>query len=432
VADEPSWDEIFSSAPRDDAGRPAGARPPADDSASRPAVQSRRELREASEAASRGRSRGRGSRSGAKPPGRTRRRWIPLLVSVVVILGLAAGASGYVWANYEEQVRKVLGWELPPPDYAGQGSGETTVIVHAGDNGTEVTKALVDAGVIKNFDTFYTLLLAQDPPVRFFPGYYILAEKMSSQAALAAIQDPKNRVERTALIQEGKTKDQVFDILSAATELPVSDFEAAAKDPTAFGIPAAAPSIEGYLFPATYHFDPGVDARSVLQTLVARTFQSLDAAGVAPEDRLRVLTIASLIQREAGVKKEDFYKVSRVIQNRLASGMKLQFDSTSHYGYAWKHGTRQDGGVFSSKAELTDDNPFNTYVISGLPIGPIGAAGDLAIDAALHPVDGPWKFFVTVNLDTGETVFSETNAQHDAAVRQLREWCRTSQSANCG
>ena len=88
--------------------------------------------------------------------------------------------------------------------------------------------------------------------------------------------------------------------------------------------------------------------------------------------------------------------------------------------------------MFSTSAELNDDNPYNTYFITGLPIGPIGAAGDLAIDAALHPVDGPWVYFVTVNLDTGETVFSETNAQHEAAVQQLRQWCRTSQSPNCG
>ena len=66
-----------------------------------------------------------------------------------------------------------------------------------------------------------------------------------------------------------------------------------------------------------------------------------------------------------------------------------------------------------------------------LPIGPIGAAGDLAIDAALHPADGPWFYFVPVNLDTGETVFSVTLAEHNAAVRQLQEWCRATKSPNC-
>ena len=144
-----------------------------------------------------------------------------------------------------------------------------------------------------------------------------------------------------------------------------------------------------------------------------------------------MLTIASLIQREAGSQAEDFFKVSRVIQNRLDQGMLLQFDSTSHYGYAWAHGQRLDGGVFSNSEELNDPNPYNTYVHAGLPIGPIGAAGDLAIDAAVNPVDGAWLYFVAVNLDTGETKFSETLAEHNAAVREMQQWCRATQSPNC-
>lgn len=436
MADEPRWEEIFSS-------QPEGS--PADATGTPPAPQSRREARDAENARSSARRAGKArppraprKPGGSKPPrdpGGTaprRRRWIAWLVAVVAILGLAGGGAAYAWLNFEPQIRKVFGWELPPPDYEGQGTGEATIVIASGDTGVEVTNSLLDAGVIKSFDTFYNLLLVQKPPVEFFPGYYVLAQKMSSAAALAAIQDPSRRVERVALIPEGKSINQVFDILSTATGLPISDFVDAAKDPTSYGVAADAPSLEGYLFPATYKFDPGVDARTVLTTLVNRTFTSLDAAGVAPADRTRVLTIASLIQREAGRNAEDFYKVSRVIQNRLANGMKLQFDSTSHYGYAWKHGEREDGGVFSTNAELTDDNPYNTYVIPGLPIGPIGAAGDLAIDAALHPADGSWLYFVTVNLDTGETVFSDTNAQHEAAVQQLRQWCRTSQSPNCG
>ena len=68
---------------------------------------------------------------------------------------------------------------------------------------------------------------------------------------------------------------------------------------------------------------------------------------------------------------------------------------------------------------------------AGIPIGPIGAPGDLAIDAALHPADGPWLYFVTVNLDTGETKFTSTIAEHNAAVQELRDWCRATKSPNC-
>ncbi len=422
MADEPNWDDIFTTQPQAAAEQP---KQPVDGDGLPTRRSSRREpaARPPRRSERQGRVRDRDPRK--------RRRWIPWLISIVVVLGLGAGATAVVWANYEDQIRKVLGWELPPADFEGSGTGEATIVINSGDNGAAVARALLEANVIASFDAFYNLLLA-DSNVQFFPGFYVLKEQMSAQAALDALQDPANRVENTALIQEGKSKDQVFEILSAATEIPIEEFQAEAEDLASFGIPAEAPSIEGYLFPATYTFDPGVTARSVLERLVNRTFESLDAAGVAPEDRHRVLTIASLIQREAGSKAEDFYKVSRVIQNRVKSGMLLQFDSTSHYGYAWAHGERLDGGVFSNTEELGDDNPYNTYVHTGLPIGPIGAAGDLAIKAALEPADGAWLYFVTVNLETGETVFSDTLAQHNAAVKQLQQWCRDTRSPTCG
>ncbi len=417
MADEPRWEDIFTSQPKD--SEPGASPSAARDSA--PPPQSRREAR----LAENGGNASRDARSAQKPP-RGRRRWLAWLVSVVVILGLVGGAAGYGWLNYEPQIRKLFGWELPPPDYEGQGSGKATIVISTGDSGVEVTNSLLDAGVIKNFDTFYTLLLNQDPAVEFFPGYYVLAKKMSSAAALAALQDPANRVEHTALIPEGKSIDQVFDILSTATEIPIADFVAAAQDPTSYGVSPDAPSLEGYLFPATYHFDPGVDARTVLTTLVDRTFKALDAAGVAPADRLRVLTLASIIQREAGRNADDFYKVSRVFTNRLNDGWHLESDATVSYGTGRTH------TVWTTPEERADaSNRYNTYANPGLPVGPIGAAGDLAIDAALHPADGPWFYFVPVNLDTGETVFSETLAQHDAAVRQLHQWCETTQSPNC-
>lgn len=425
MADEPRWDDIFSS-------QPSGSSPETSRQPSAPL--SRRAARDAENARIAARRLAEGKKTKApKAPRdprdtrpRSRRLWVGWLVAVLVIFGLAGGGVAFAWANYEPQIRKALGWELPPPDYVGEGTGEATIVIASGDTGVEVTNSLLDAGVIKDFDTFYNLLLIQEPAVQFFPGFYVLAEKMSSQSALEAIQDPLNRVEHTALVPEGKSIDQVFDILSIATDIPVADFEAAAEDPTSYGAPAAAPSLEGYLFPATYKFDPSVDARSVLTTLVNRTFESLDAAGVAPGDRHNVLTMAALIQREAGRDKDDFYKVSRVFTNRLAEGWHLESDATVSYGTGRTH------TVWTTSAERADtSNKYNTYANPGLPVGPIGAAGDLAIDAALHPVAGPWFYFVPINLDTGETVFSETFQQHNAAVRQLQDWCRTTQSPNC-
>lgn len=407
--DDLDWDDIFSSQP-DGGHHPRGERAAAGATAahegSRRDARSRRDDR------------------------RTRsRRWVGWVVALAVVLGLGGGSVAFVWLNFEDQVRKVMGWEIPPQDYEGQGTGETSITISPGDTGADVTAALLEADVIASYEAFWALLLQEDP--QFHPGHYLLAERMSARAALDAVLDPTNRVENTALIREGLSADQVFEELAAATDITVAEFEAATADPTAYGVPAEAPSIEGYLFPARYTFDPGVDATTVVSTLVNRTFASLDSAGVPAADRHRVLTIASLIQREAGSNEEDFYKVSRVIQNRLDEGMMLQFDSTSHYGWTWAHGEREVGGVFTTREELEDPNPFNTYVHTGLPPGPISASGDTAIDAAMHPVDGSWRYFVAVNLDTGETEFNETLDGHNSSVDKMQRWCASTNSPNC-
>jgi UPF0755 protein len=217
---------------------------------------------------------------------------------------------------------------------------------------------------------------------------------------------------------------QTIQVLSESLGIPYTDFEAAVTDPSAYGV--AADSLEGWLFPAMYTFDPGVTAPQVIQRMVDRTVQSLDAAGVPVEERQRILTIASIIEREARI-TDDFYKVSRVIQNRLDIGMMLQMDSTSQYGY----GEMGSGSVSTSGEAQFHDNPWNTYVIEGLPIGPIANPGDTAIDAAMHPADGPWLFFVTWNMDTGETIFTTTDAEHEEAKQQWFQWCRDNDNRGC-
>jgi UPF0755 protein len=92
----------------------------------------------------------------------------------------------------------------------------------------------------------------------------------------------------------------VYELLASALELPVDDFTTAAKDYKAYGVPDEAHSIEGFLFPATYDFDPGTTAAQALQRLVTEALARLDAAGVAPEDRVKTVILASIIQREAG------------------------------------------------------------------------------------------------------------------------------------
>ncbi|MBX9470874.1 MAG: endolytic transglycosylase MltG [Chryseoglobus sp.] len=376
------------------------------------APQSRRAARE---------SEGRGSRSKgstARPP-RRRRRWPWVVLGILaLLLGVGAAGTWYVWTNYESQVRELLGWELPN-DFEGTGNGtEVFVTIYSGEIGADVADSLVEQGVTMTFEAFYDLLLA-DSTIQFIPGTYRLQEEMSAQSALDALLDPANKVEFSATVREGLRAGEVIEALSAGTGIPLDEYEAAIADPSIYGIPAEAPNIEGYMFPATYTFEPNTTAEDHIRTLVDEMFRRLDAAGVAEADRHTVLTKASLIQREARL-ADDFYRVSRVIENRLADGWRLEFDSATQYGAG------ETGSVWSSGDALDADNPYNTYVITGLPIGPIAAPGDVAIDAVLNPADGPWFFFVTVNLATGETKFSETLRQHEEGVAQLRAWCRAS------
>ncbi|WP_448810163.1 endolytic transglycosylase MltG [Agromyces bauzanensis] len=338
------------------------------------------------------------------------------LVGLLIVAALGAGA----WFFLQGPISAVVERFTPAEDYTGSGTTEHVFMIHEGDTGSDIAENLVAEGVTASYDAFYDLLLKQTPEPEFHPGAYRLAEQMSAQAALDALLDPANKMENTFVIQEGMWASNALAEAAAVTGIPIEQLQAAAANPQAYGLPAEATSVEGFLFPATYTVDPGATADGVIKMLVDRSFQALDAAGVAPEDRWRTIVKASLIEREAGL-RDDYYKVSRVIENRLNpelfdSGL-LQFDSTVHYGLG------DDSVVTTTDAEREDPaNPYNTYVHPGLPPGPIGNPGDLAIDAAIHPADGPWLYFVTVNLDTGETVFSSTIEEHEAAVDQFLAW----------
>jgi UPF0755 protein len=373
-------------------------------STSKPAgqPQSRRQVRETQETV----------QHTAKPPRRRGRRALTAVIVTVVILGLVAGAGAFVYSTFEPQISAMLSPESTD-DYSGDGSGEVMVQIADGEFGDAIGVKLQEAGVVKDSDTFYSLLLKEDPQPVFQTGTFKLATKMSSKSALAALLDPANKVDFTVTVPEGTTASGVYESLAEVTGRPFDEFKAAGADFASLGVPADAPSIEGFLFPATYEFQPNQSAADMLKTMVDRTYEALDAAGVAVDQRTYVLTLAGLIQSESG-STEDMYKVSRVFQNRIADGMNLQSDATVRYGAG-------GGEVDTTEAERENaSNPYNTYANPGLPVGPISNPGDDAIDAALHPAEGEWRYFVTVNLDTGETVFSVTADEHAAAVEQYQ------------
>ncbi|WP_241982086.1 endolytic transglycosylase MltG [Cryobacterium sp. TMT3-29-2] len=347
---------------------------------------------------------------------RSRRRVWGCLIVLLVMVGLA-GAAAFL---LQEPIGTVIAMVQGPADYDGSGDDEVVVMIHDGETGQDIANSLVAQDVVKSYDAFYELLRAEAPEPVFQPGAYRLASQMSARAALDALLDPDSKLEQTVVIPEGTTTVSVLQLISEGTSISLADLEAAAADVGPFGLPSAATTLEGFLFPATYTFPPETTATEAIRTLVDRQFEALDAAGVAPENRWKTIVLAALIQREAGL-TEDFYRVSRVFLNRLdpaqwPSGL-MQSDATVAYG------TGATDRVKTTDAERADaGNPYNTYVHPGLPAGPISNPGDVAIDAAVNAADGSWLYFVSWNLDTGETIFSTTIEEHDAAVDKWLAW----------
>ena len=329
---------------------------------------------------------------------------LALLITVVLIAGVATTAS--------DAIREFIS-KFQVADYSGDPGPETLIVIEPGDDGAAVARKMVDADIILSFDAIYRDMLTADFTI--YPGTYSFPTKLSGQRALEILIEGKNRVVLQTTIPEGFKVSEVIAQLVADIGLDQKAIEEAIES-IRDRLPNDAPNAEGYLFPATYTFDPGVNAETVIKTMVDRTEAELAQYDISLKDSLDVINLAALIQDEARL-TEDFFKVSRVFQNRLDIDMLLQSDATVNYGTNGKTVTTTD-------AQRADRNPYNTYVFKGLPVGPISNPGELAIEAALRPADGDWLYFVTVNLKSGETKFSVTLAEHERAAQEFYAWLR--------
>jgi UPF0755 protein len=326
----------------------------------------------------------------------------------------------------------VLYGRFSVPDYDGAGSGTVQVQIKASSTLTQMGQVLRAADVVKSTEAFTDA--AQDDPraQTIQSGTFTLRKQMSGAAAVKMLLDPKSRVAKGITIPPGKTAKQVYAILAKATKVPVAQFEKAAKDPAALGVPGlwftrddnqktSSKSIEGFLFPDTYEFPPGATAAAMLKVMVKHFMTvagKLDFVDKVRTDRkitpYEALTVASLAQAEAG-NEEDLGKIARVAYNRLYGDFPcncLQFDVGINYYYQLTGRPTKPSGKMTN-AELYDkSNPYRLHGKAGLTPTPINNPGEAALKGAMDPPAGPWLFFVAIDKQ-GHSAFATTSADHE-------------------
>jgi UPF0755 protein len=337
-------------------------------------------------------------RSGRRGSGR-RGSGVAVLIAAGVVLGLVAVVVIVFLRLFSSST----------PDYTGSGHGEVVVVILIGDNLDQIGQILQSADVVKSSSTFVAAASADPNGQDIQPGSYKMHAQMSAAAALALLLDPTSRISKKAVIPEGLRMDETVRLLARATGISVAAFDAVLAHPSKLGLPLyARGNPEGFLFPATYDVQPGNTALGVLSAMVTRFGVSatrvdiVHRAAAVHLTPYQVVILASLVQAEGT--PADFSKIARTILNRLAIGMKLQLNSTVNY-------VMRNGKAKLSLTDIAVQSPYNTYLVTGLPPGPINSPGEAALAAVLSPAAGNWIYFVTVNPKTGETKFTNSYAQ---------------------
>ena len=343
---------------------------------------------------------------------RRRRRGRVSLTTAIALFCLAALITVSVLGS-------TFGW-FEVRDYRGDGKDPVVFAVAEGATTGQIAVALEQQGIVADAGTFVESFQEDHAEQFIQPGEYELRTEMSAQAAVDALMAEEEASHYAAVAQTLRMTD-VFGILSESTGIPVEEFEAFAEDTQTFGIPDRFPTLEGWLHPGEYRFPLDATAQQVLQAMVDRTRATLEDNGITDDDRaFEVLTIGSIIEFE--VQPEHYDVVAGAIENRLqnpdgeTSGF-IQSDASVTYGLGRK------SYDFSEEERRDASNRYNTFANPGLPVGPIGSPGDAAIKAAADPQENDYYFWVTVNLETGETKFAETYAEHLENVEEYNQWC---------
>jgi UPF0755 protein len=321
------------------------------------------------------------------------------------------------WAAAGLAVGVVAGW-LVAREWLGTASEAdpmVRVMLPRGGSVRTAASALADAGVVGNATLFRWYVALRGQAAALKPGTYALRPGEGYAAVLDALVAGRALL-ATVVIPEGYDLRDITPLLVRTLRVPEDSVRAAVTDSAwRAQLDVPAPTLEGYLFPATYTFPEGTSAREAVAAMVAR-FE----AAWRPEwdqaltdralSRHEVMTMAAIVEKEAR-KAEERPVIAAVYWNRLRQGMRLQADPTVQYALP-----RHVGRVLYR--DLTVDSRYNTYRYDGLPPGPIASPGAAAIAAALAPANVPYLFFVA--RPDGGHEFRTTFREHQQAIAQLR------------
>jgi UPF0755 protein len=308
----------------------------------------------------------------------------------------------------------VLVFLVLPPTFRGE---EKRVLISKGSTFREVVQALDEEGLLRSPAGFYLMARALGIAGSVQAGEYELNTAMTPSVILHKLVSG-DVVKYRVTIPEGYTVQQIavrlaeLGIIKEREEFLQAAFSSDFN--TMLGIEGK--SVEGYLFPDTYLFSKEVAPAEVIKAMVGKfkrvytTDFSQRAAELGMTDR-EVVILASIIEKETGL-SEERPLISAVFHNRLKRGMPLCSDPTVIYGIK-----DFDGNL--RKKDLDKRTPYNTYLVRGLPPGPIANPGRESIEAALYPAQVKYLYFVSRN--DGSHHFSATIREHNEAVRRYQK-----------
>ncbi len=297
----------------------------------------------------------------------------------------------------------------------GTSEASGVVWIKPGQSFSETVTQLQGAGFVSHPERFQYLARLMGDDRRIRAGEYVLYASMSPKEILDTLVRGQALLHKV-VIPEGSTLFAIGRILETAGLVSQEAFLRAAMDPglvKRLGLEGQ--TLEGYLFPETYYFPKGVTAEEVIDKMITH-FRSVftpemhERANSMDLTMHEVVTLASIVERETG-KPEERPLIAAVFLNRLKRDMRLESDPTVIYGM-------QDFQGNLTRKDLETPTPYNTYIVSGLPAGPIACPGRAAIEAVLHPSEEPFLYFVSRN--DGSHHFSRTLAEHNQMVRRYQ------------